>query len=799
MTSICVRLFIALIVLFLFLSLNHQESIAQNNDQLRPTGETDKVVRVVRFSGNDDIGNGTLKRLVRTQNNREFLGIPRFTPWYYIHQAIGVGESPSYLNRELVATDIGRIRTFYQNLGYFEATVDTSIIEFRPNRVEVSFIIEEGPRSTIKSVAYKGWPEFEDEQLLLDFYSASAMGSDSDMVNDSTFSVDRNYRVSDLRTEQTRIVNFLKNNGYASVQRDSVLALVKPTGEEENSYDVLFSIRPGRFYRFGDVHIRLAGLEFSDVYEESLVVSDEESTTPGYSIYIEKQKSAQTRFSLLSEQIAFKPGEAFDQSAYLRSVNAFQNLGIFLTNRFGLNEEVSAPDFTREEIPVYIDLQSIPKHSIRAELFGMRRFGFGTGFGINYNNNNYRGRADNFSLGVNTSFEYVPSGTINEIAPNNTDSGRRTRSGATFFQSHEIRAEYSVPRLNFPFQPFQNRSWVQSSRTRYALTYSQSDQLFFRINSDIRFNLRYEVTHSQKLTSLFDLIEVDIIDTDPSAQFRQNLIDEFGENSIEFQRIEEDFRPQVSSIIRYTIRNRDVDLIRKNNGFSTELSAALGGNLPYLLDRFVSNPGTIDQSLPPPFNLSSNQLQYSRFIKFSADFRRYLELSPSLVFAARSFTGYAQPIFESTSIPLNRRFFAGGSNDIRGWAPFDLGPGAIPGTPPVQGGEIKLAAFTEFRQVFIRNFLNTNWQLAWHTDAGNIWYGRRTSLLDEEDDELLDEGRFYFNEFYKQIAVGSGLGLRFDFEFLIIRFDATFRVHDLQKGWFNDGKPRYSFGIGHSF
>ncbi len=796
MTSIRVRLFIAFFISFLFLSLNHQESSAQVNNEIQ-SAETDKVVRVVRFSGNSDVGNGTLKRLVRTQNNREFLGIPRFTPWYYIHQAIGVGESPAYLNREVVSTDIDRISTYYQNLGYFEASVDTSIIEYRPDRVEVSFIIEEGPRSKIRSVSYRGWPDFEDEYKLPDFYSDSEFGTD--MKNDSTFSTDRFYRVADLRTEQTRIVNFLKNNGFASVQRDSVLALVKPIADEENTYDVLYSINPGQLYTFGDVHIRLAGPDISDEYEESRQISDEEHTMPGYSIYIDKQESAQTRFSLLYEQIAFKPGESFDQSAYIRSVNAFQNLGIFLTNRFGLNEDGSSPDYSRSEIPVYIDLQSIPKHSIRAELFGMRRYGFGTGFGINYNNNNLRGRADNFSLGVNTSFEYVPAGTITEISPQDPETGRTTRSGATFFQSYEVRAEYTVPRLNFPLQTFQNRSWVQSSRTRYALTYSQSDQLFFRINSDIRFNLRYEVTHSDKLTSLFDLIEVDIIDTDPSAQFRQNLIDEFGEQSIEFQRIEEDFRPQVSSIIRYTIRNRDVDLIKRASGFSTELSAAIGGNIPYLIDRYISNPGTVDQSLPPPFNLSSNELQYSRFIKFSADFRRYLELSPSLVFAARSFTGFSQPIFDSRSIPLNRRFFAGGSNDIRGWAPFELGPGGITGTPAVPGGEIKLAAFKEFRQTFLRDFLNTDWQLAWHTDAGNIWYGQRTSLLDQDDDELLDEGRFYFNKFYNQIAVGSGLGLRFDFEFLVVRFDLTYRIHDLEEGWFNNSRPRFSFGIGHSF
>ncbi len=56
-----------------------------------------------------------------------------------------------------------------------------------------------------------------------------------------------------------------------------------------------------------------------------------------------------------------------------------------------------------------------------------------------------------------------------------------------------------------------------------------------------------------------------------------------------------------------------------------------------------------------------------------------------------------------------------------------------------------------------------------------------------------------FIEFYNQIAVGSGLGLRLDWEFLVARFDFTFRAHDLQQGWFKNKTAYFSFGIGHSF
>lgn len=786
-----------LLTLLLLPSATYAQSGSSGDSE---DSETDLVVRIVRFSGNQNISNSTLSTLVRTDNNREFLGIPRFTPWYYLWKLIRVGESPAYLDRAMVANDIERIEVYYENLGYFDTRVDTSIIEYRENRVEVSFIIDEGPRSRLESVAYTGMPDFDDPQLTDEFYSDSEFSGR--FINDSTFATDEPYLLQKLRSEQTRIITFLKNHGYASVQRDSVQALAKRVDENSNLYDILFTVNPGDFYIFGDVHIELKGPDDQDstVYEDSRTFSGEPYTEPGFTIYAKKQESAQSRFSLLTEQIRYRPGDTFDQSLYLKSVNSYQNLGMMITNRFALHETNSVPDFSRSRIPSYFELETIPKHSIRTEFFGMRRYGFGTGFGINYNNNNLSGRADNLSIGLNSSLEYVTSGTLREISPRDAVTGERNSTGSAIFQSYELRTEYTVPRLNFPFSGLRDKSWIQNSRTRYGLTYSQSDQLFFDINSDIRFNVRYEVTHNDRYTSFFDLLEMDIIDTDPSSQFRQNLINEFGENSIELLRIEEDFRPQFSSIIRYTLRNRNTNIIKRNYGYSLEYSFAVGGNIPYLIDRFLVSPGEIEQTLPSPFGISTNALAYSRFLKFSADVRRYFDLSENTVFAVRGFAGIAHPIFQSDNIPLSRRFFAGGSNDIRGWNPFRLGPGNLrPDEVTVPGGEIKLSAYKELRQIFLRNVFSADWHIAWHTDAGNVWYGPRTSLLDAEGNELLDEGRFYFDEFYNQIAVGSGLGLRFDWEFLVARFDFTFRVHDLQQGWFENKTAYFSFGIGHSF
>lgn len=797
-----IRIYLPFLLILTLFIIPPYHSHAQENDLVfDEQGEneeiSEKVVRRIRFTGNQSIPNYTLQTLVRTRTNREFLGINRFTPWYFTWQLFGVGEPPRLLDREVVANDIERIRLYYENLGFFETSVDTTVIEFRPGRAEVSFLIDEGPESSIESVSYTGLPDFEDPQIRDRFFRNSVYSTN--MADDSTFEYTGSYRAQELRMEQTRIIDYLKDYGYASVLRDSVRALVKPRDDAPQQLDILFTVSPGEIYAFGDVHINLSGPPDTGDTTDSTAVEGEPYTHPGFAIYMSKQQSAQSKFDLLTDQLQFKPGETFNQSAYLQTIRSFQSLGNMTIGRFGLSESSSLPDYTNEFIPVYLDLQTLPKHSIRTELFGMRRYGFGTGIGVNYTNNNLLGRAESLTLGVNTNFEFVPSNTLREIVPRDT-TGRRTSSGATIFQSYEVRAEYAVPRLNFPFRTLTDYHWVENGRTRYSLTYSQSDQLFFDINTDIRFNLRYELRHSSRFTSLIDLLELDIVDTDPSDQFLQNLIDEFGEGSFELLRIEQDFNPQFSSLVRYIFRSQNTHLVHRNYGHFSEISAAFGGNIPYAIDRFLVTPGTIEGDLPSPFGISSNSLSYSRFIKFSADYRRYLPITPNTIFSFRLFGGFAHPIGDSETIPLNRRFFAGGSNDIRGWNPFRLGPGSIsPDEVTVPGGEIKLAVFKEFRQSILSDFIGANWQLAWHTDAGNLWYGPKSSFRDEDDVELLRDGKFFFDSFYKQIAVGSGIGLRLDWEFIVLRTDLTFRVHDLDLGWFENKQAYFSFGIGHSF
>lgn len=788
-------LFLAgLIPLVIMLSVGTEKIYAQNEDA------SELVIRKVRFTGNDNVKSRTLETLIRTRTNREFLGFDRFTPWYYVWRVTKrFGERPSILSRVTVSEDIERILQFYDNIGYAQTTVDTTIVEFRKNRVEVSFIIDEGPRSRVSTLSYSGLPNFNDVSIRTDFIRSSPLTQGR--INDTTYTVDQFFRTAELRQEQERIISFLKDNGYASTQKDSVIALVREDSLDPTQLDVQFRINTGKIFRFGNAYVKLSDSKGTQSYQDSLNLIGPPYTIPGDSLFLFKDYNSQSRFSLLHEQIEFKPGDIYNNSLYLKTINEYQNLGMLFIKRFGQSENTIQPDYSKDEIPVYFDLQTLTKNSLKTEFSGLRRYGFGTGLGVDFTNNNVFGKAENLTISARANLEFVTSRTLEEISP--------TAQQSSIFRSYDFIVDYSLPRLNFPFRTLDDRDFFANSRTRYLLSYSQSDQLFFDINSDIRFNLRYEVNHNNKYSSFFDLIELDLTDTDPSATFLENLENEFPSDtlndgtiipSLELQRIREDFRPQISSIIRYSFRSQRTNLIQRNYGYFSEYSISVGGNVPYLIDRYLITPGDIEGNLPSLFGISDNSLVYSQFIKLSADYRRYIPLSETSVFAYRGFVGFAQPYGEGSTLPLNQRFFAGGSNDIRGWAPFRLGPGSIdPNEVTINGGDVKLAAFVEARQIILQNVFNADWYGAWYVDSGNVWYGPRNKFIDTQNDDRLEDGRFKFNEFYNQIAVGSGFGLRLDWQYIVLRFDFTYRVHDLDVGWFNNRQLYFSFGIGHSF
>lgn len=183
---------------------------------------------------------------------------------------------------------------------------------------------------------------------------------------------------------------------------------------------------------------------------------------------------------------------------------------------------------------------------------------------------------------------------------------------------------------------------------------------------------------------------------------------------------------------------------------------------------------------------------YSEFVRFDLDVRKTIDLTPRTQLAFRSFTGLAIPYGNLGVLPFSKSYFGGGSNDVRAWQAYELSPSPL---RPNDGGtyidQLKITWNAEYRFPLV-GMLNA----ALFLDAGNIW------SLNKDNPAT----QFKFDKFYKQLGVGSGFGIRFDFTFVVARLDFAYKIHDpaYDEGqrWFNDVKilkPQIQFGINYPF
>jgi len=184
---------------------------------------------------------------------------------------------------------------------------------------------------------------------------------------------------------------------------------------------------------------------------------------------------------------------------------------------------------------------------------------------------------------------------------------------------------------------------------------------------------------------------------------------------------------------------------------------------------------------------------YSQYVKFETDYIKHWVINRNTVFAFHAFGGIAIPYGNSTSIPFTRSYFGGGANDNRGWRAYDLGPGSSGGIFEFNEANFKIALNAEYRFTILGAFKG-----AFFIDAGNIW----NALDDVEDPEFKFEG---FQDL-KELAVASGIGLRYDFAFAVLRLDLGFKTHDPSKPegerWFKDynfTNVVYNIGINYPF
>ncbi|MEQ9467171.1 MAG: BamA/TamA family outer membrane protein [Ekhidna sp.] len=335
------------------------------------------------------------------------------------------------------------------------------------------------------------------------------------------------------------------------------------------------------------------------------------------------------------------------------------------------------------------------------------------------------------------------------------------------YTSRQFGAEAAItfPQFLFPLGSYyKNKIGSFNPKTRLSLGFSFED----RVNEYKRLTYRGTWAYSWQVRDqvryTLTPLQLSLTDATTSSEF-QNFLDsltrENNPYALAFQ----------SAIVSSTAFQLDLslgDYVNGGDGGFVRFNAELGGNV----DNVLGN------------SLFGDNLESFRYAKSQIDIRKIERLARKTNLAARLNVGLAYPYGSNQAMPYEKYFFAGGSSSIRAWKPRRLGPGAFgvfetdENDNPTefidydneQRGELIIESSIELRQDLV-GFLEG----ALFVDAGNIWQVRK-SLVGQDAEG--DDGIFRFNEFMKEMAVGAGVGLRFDLQFLIFRVDLGMKVFD---------------------
>ncbi|GMQ82077.1 MAG: BamA/TamA family outer membrane protein [Rhodothermia bacterium] len=790
-------------------------TLAQSNE---PPIESKRVAKVT-YSGNLFFSKDQLSLHVRTRPNRNLLGIPGFTWWLWIHQLgavtlggkVGrafqsIGEPPAHLDSSLVAADIERLRLYYEREGFRSATVQANVIPIGDaDRVRVEFQIDAGRATFIRTVKYNGLDHIGLGEQAAIVRESLLPADDFDPLNPLEYRP-TNLRYSEplLELERGRLMTALRNSGYAAVGRDSIHAVVWPAMPD--SFDVTIDIRLGPRYRFGNIDFFVAGpVSTADDRNQSEPLESYEEGIEGGVVQAGFSGENILDFDVLTRALRFHPGDTYRASQLLATKRRLDATGVFsFTEIVETGEDSTRSDETR--INHRFNLQTRLRHQIRFKMFMLQRTGalaetdneLGAGVGITYSNLNLFGGGERFELSTNGSLAADLGGS----------------RGFTSAQ-WEVSTSLSYPYLTFPLGALDRLLNLYEARTRFSITLlaARRDALRLVLRGKGRALYRFELRHSRTLTSFLDLVDITVSNPDTLDGFQVFFLDNILrsiDDPVQAAQIVEDYtRPQFNNALRYTFRSANVDPFRRSDGYAYESSFEVGGNLGFLLDRYVFSPGEVEGSLPGlPFfrgEGSSGRMIYRQYVRFVTDLRRYLRINSRSVVAWKFIFGLAHPTGDANVIPFDRRFYSGGASSVRAWSLRELGPGSASfisetdtistETTNLLGGEIKLETSVEFRHTFGRNILAADWIIAVFADAGNVWFGSRNPGT--------EQGHFRATDFVNEVGVGAGVGIRLAWDYLIVRLDMAFKVHDpLRQGVFFPDKlkePLFQFGIGHAF
>ena len=650
------------------------------------------------------------------------------------------GEPLAIYDSSLAETTRAQMESYLHTKGYFDGTVAHST-ELDGKRITSTYTVQEQAPYLIDTVVYRS----DDKNIL----SLIEENLDERVIQEGQV-----YDQDKFGQERERIENILKNQGYYDFSRQYIDFSVDSTvGNREVKVYTNIKEPAKRGYH------KAFAIDSVIFTTDADVPGIGERQTSSFNNITYRYYDYQYYKKILDRRIFIYPDSLYSRDATLQTQRQLSNLNTF--KFININYDTSGGQFIAN-----IYASPLKKYQTANEI------------GLNVSQG-FPGPFVNASLQIRNVFGGLEILEISGRAGIEGVAGFTSAGGEdgdrNVYRSIDMGGNLALtfPQFVFPLpNRLKSRLGRLNPKTRVQTGYNYVNRPEY-IRENFKTTLAYNWQKGQKILYSFTPIDINFIDSKIQLDTFQTILD----NSLETFGIplNRSFEPSfVSSMNFSTIFNFNnygsSSLVEENTGTPTylKLYAEAGGTL---LNFFGTEL------------LERAKLEYFKYVKFSADFRQYIDLSKDNTLAYRINAGVAIPYgSDSLALPYEKYFFVGGSNSIRAWFPRRLGPGSAPPRDTdnqgyyeyniEQPGEVLLETSIELRSKLF-GFVNG----AVFIDAGNVW--RLQDLPpDQGTGQLRPGASFNFNDFWKQIAIGSGVGLRFDFSFLILRFDYGVKVYD---------------------
>lgn len=414
-----------------------------------------------------------------------------------------------------------------------------------------------------------------------------------------------------------------------------------------------------------------------------------------------------------------------------------------------VNARYTASPDKKYALDALLTLTPSQKMSVSTELNAVSKSNnfVGPGMKLSFKSRNFLRGAEVFSINLNGRFEKQITGE------NEGDLAYEVSVDASLDIPRNI--PFKTKKVSRPYVPFTSISMGTGIYSRLSL------YKFHTYNTGLEYTWR----KNQFLTQLFQPVNISLTNlTDFSEEFEKFL----RQNPSLAKSFEEQFILGASYNFIFNHLNNP-----KKAQYYFSFGTDPSGNMVGLIHKLTSGENNSPEDPAKLFGLPVSQ-----YVRFRIDSRYYIKTGNETTIATRLYGGVGLPYGNSTVMPYVKQFYAGGTNSIRAFRARSLGPGSY--QPPDslnnllidQTGEIKIEANVEYRFPII-GYLKG----ALFTDVGNIWLVR--------EDSLRQGGKFDLNTFYKELAVGVGVGLRIDINLVVLRFDWAFPV---RKPWLPEGE-----------